>query len=138
MKLEGTWYVVATNFPMWLKGDRTNPRFIYGAEVNGRFDDTVEYEQGGRTKQILGVDTIESPNTFVWRGKGWLRFFTSRWQIISVSADEQLVALSFTKTLFTPAGVDIISRSPKVEAVSYGAIHAAIGAPALLRLSVPP
>src|SRR4051812_34495756 len=108
MKLEGTWHVIATNFPMWLKGDKTNPRFIYSAERNGRFDDTVEYEQHGRTKQILGVDTIEAPNKFVWRGKGWLRFFTSRWEIVSVS--DQALALKFSKTLFTPAGFDIIAR----------------------------
>jgi hypothetical protein len=138
MKIEGTWYVVATNFPMWTKGDRTNPRFIYGAERGGRFDDTVEYEQGGRTKRILGVDTLEAPNKFVWRGKGWLRFFTSRWEILSVSADEQLVALSFTKTLFTPAGLDIISRGAEVRADAYDAIHSAIGSPELLRLSLNP
>ena len=134
MKLEGTWYVVATNFPMWTKGDRKNPRFIYGAERDGRFDDTVEYEQNGRTKQIIGVDTIVAPNKFVWRGKGWLTFFTSRWEIISVSSDDQLVALSFTKTLFTPAGVDIISRSEKISDQALAAMLNAIGNPQLLRI----
>lgn len=134
MKLEGTWYVIATNFPMWTKGGRKNPRFIYGAERDGRFDDTVEYEQGGRTKQIIGVDTIAAPNKFIWRGKGWLRFFTSRWEIISVSSDDQLVALSFTKTLFTPAGVDIISRSAKVSDQTLAAMLNAIGNPQLSRL----
>lgn len=135
MKLQGTWHVVATNFPMWTKGDRRNPRFIYGAERDGHFDDTVEYEQGGRTKQILGVDTMEAPNKFVWRGKGWLHLFTSRWEIISVSSDEQLVALKFTKTLFTPAGIDLIARTRELSTEAYDSMVRAIGSPSLTRLT---
>lgn len=138
MKLEGTWHVIATNFPMWTKGDRTKPRFIYSnvRTVDGRecFDDTVAYEQGGRTKTIVGVDTSEGPGKYVWRGRGWLKFFTSRWQIISVSADEQCLALSFTKTLFTPAGFDIISRGETVSEEVYASVLAAIGSPSLIRL----
>lgn len=139
MKLEGTWHVIATNFPMWLKGDRTKPRFIYSnaRTVAGRevFDDTVAYEQGGREKTIVGVDTSDGPNKFVWRGRGWLRFFVSRWEIISVSADEQVLALSFTKTLFTPAGFDLIARTPTLTDDAYTSMLASIGSPALKRLS---
>jgi hypothetical protein len=138
MNLEGTWHVVATNFPMWTKGKRTKPRFTYSnlRAVHGVecFDDTVSYEEGGRTKTIVGVDTSDGPRNYVWRGRGWLRFFTSRWEIISVSADEQCLALSFTKTLFTPAGFDIISRSESVSDDVYASMLAAIGSPSLIRL----
>ncbi len=138
MNLEGAWHVVATNFPMWMKGDRTRPRFIYSnprvVEGLQRFDDTVEYVQGGRTKTITGVDTQESEGTskYVWRGRGWLRFFVSRWQVMYVSADEQCLALSFTKTWATPSGIDLIARSPSVD---FSAVLAAIGSPALMKVA---
>jgi hypothetical protein len=138
VRLEGTWYVVATNFPMWTSGKRRNPRFIYSNPrvVGGRecFDDTVSYEEDGREKTVVGVDTSDGPGKFVWRGRGWLRLFTSRWEIISVSADEQCVALSFTRTWATPAGIDIISRSATVSEEAYAAVLSAIGSPALTRL----
>ncbi len=44
MRLEGTWYVLAAHFPMWTKGRRTQPRFIYSnprtVEVQECFDDS--------------------------------------------------------------------------------------------------
>ncbi|MDP2275546.1 MAG: hypothetical protein Q8K32_32660 [Archangium sp.] len=138
MNLEGAWHVVASNFPMWMKGDRTRPRFIYSNPrvVEGRqqFDDTVEYVQGGRTKTIVGVDTQESAGSpkYVWRGTGWLRFMTSRWEVIHVAADERCLALSFSKTWATPAGIDIIARSP---AVDFSAVRAAIGSPSLMQVA---
>jgi hypothetical protein len=139
MQLEGTWHVIATNFPMWLKGDKLRPRFIYSnvRTVDGRevFDDTVAYEQGGREKTIVGVDTSDGPGKYVWRGRGWLRFFVSRWEILSVSPDEQCLALGFTKTLFTPAGFDLIARTPTVSDEVYASMLASIGGPTLKRLS---
>lgn len=139
MQLEGTWHVIGTNFPMWLKGDKVRPRFIYSnpRTVDGRevFDDTVAYEQGGREKTIVGVDTSDGPGKYVWRGRGWLRFFVSRWEIVAVSPDEQSLALKFTKTLFTPAGIDIIARTPTVNEDVYAGVLASIGGPMLKRLS---
>lgn len=138
MNLEGAWHVVASNFPLWMKGDRTRPRFIYSNPrvVDGcqRFDDTVEYVQHARTRTIVGVDTQESVGSskYVWRGSGWLRFFVSRWEVISVAPDHQCLALSFTKTWVTPAGIDIIARTPHVD---FSEILAAIGSPALMKVS---
>lgn len=138
MNLEGTWYVIATNFPMWTGGRRTEPRFLYSnvRTVEGRtcFDDTVAYVEGGRAKTIVGVDTELSPRRYQWRGRGWLKFFTSQWEIISVSAGEQCLALSFSKTWVTPAGIDIISRTATISDEAWLSIHGAIGAPALTRL----
>jgi hypothetical protein len=140
MKLEGVWFVIASNFPMWTKGNRTRPRFIYSnvRTIAGRtvMDDTVAYVQKGREKTIIGVDTQDSgvPTRFEWRGKGFLKLLTSRWEIVSVSADEQLIALAFHKTLVTPAGIDIISRTEQVSEAAYAAILAAIGTPSLKRL----
>ena len=138
MNLEGTWYVLATNFPMWTKGTRTRPRFIYskvrsvkGAQV---FDDTVAYEESGRTRTIVGVDTQQPDGSFVWRGRGWLAFFKSRWEIIAVSGDEQCLAISFTKTWATPAGIDVIARTDDLSAEAYASMLARVGNPELTRL----
>lgn len=138
MNLEGTWHVVATNFPMWTKGKRSDPRFIYSnaRTVDGRavFDDTVEYVEGGRTKTIVGMDTELSPGKYEWRGRGWLKFFKSRWEIISIASDEQCLALSFTKTWATPAGIDIIARTKSLSEDAYASMLTAIGSPVLTRL----
>ncbi len=139
MNLEGTWHVIASNFPMWTKVSRTQPRFIYSnlRTVEGRacMDDTVEYVEGGRTKTIVGVDTQEpGSSSYVWRGRGLLRFFSSRWEIISIASDEQCLALSFTKTWATPAGIDIISRSKTLGDDAYTSMLSAIGSPVLTRL----
>ena len=33
--LQGRWYIHFSNFPMWLKGDKTNPTFNYTIEKRG-------------------------------------------------------------------------------------------------------
>ena len=140
MNLEGTWYVIASNFPLWTKGNRTQPRFIYSnlRSVDGRecMDDTVQYVEGGRSKTIVGIDTQEQPGkpSYLWRGRGLLKLFTSRWEIISVASDEKCLALSFTKTWVTPAGVDIISRTRLLSEDAYASMICAIGSPSLTRL----
>ncbi|EJF65138.1 hypothetical protein DICSQDRAFT_152415 [Dichomitus squalens LYAD-421 SS1] len=54
---------------------------------------------------------------YKWRGKGWLVIASSRWQLLGCSADpspENAAAWAvtyFEKTLFTPAGLDIYSRT---------------------------
>ena len=135
---EGTWFVLATNFPMWTKGRRTEPRFVYShfREVDGRetFDDTVEYVEGGRTRTIRGVETCLGPGRYRWRGKGWLWPFTSRWQIIAASGDEQVLAISFEATWFTPAGIDVISRTKTVAEETLAALLSVMGSPPLTRL----
>jgi hypothetical protein len=108
--LPGTWRVVATNFPMWLKGDKTEPRFTYGLESTAPLllTDTVSYlDARGRTKTIVGTDT-ERNGLLRWRGRGLLALFVSEWTI--AGATEQSMAIRFRKTLVTPAGVDLLVR----------------------------
>jgi hypothetical protein len=115
--LPGTWNIAATNFPMWLSGERRDPRFVYGLVSRDPLvlSDNVVYIAGhgkraGARKHIHGTDTY-TDDGFVWRGTGMLRFFTSRWQVAGVSDDGSVAAIHFAKTLGTPAGVDIIVRS---------------------------
>jgi hypothetical protein len=132
--LEGTWFVVATSFPMWLKGDRTKPRFSYSniRSEGGRtrMDDTVLFERGGKDKTIRGVDTQDTgnPRRWRWRGKGWLLPFTSDWEVVEEAADGAWLVIAFTKSLATPAGVDVIARAPTLSDAQLASILAPLGA----------
>ena len=110
--LPGTWRVVASNFPMWLGEDRLDPTFSYGllgTEPLRLSDDVAYTTPGGDVKHIVGVDQWRG-NGFVWRGKGLLKIARSRWAISGTNDDQTVVAIRFEKTLFTPAGIDILVR----------------------------
>lgn len=120
--LEGKWYIILSNFPMWLKGDKTNPTFNYKvAEKDGTWGlkDEVKYIQNGRTKSINGFDKpLNSENTaFEWRGNGLLSLLSSKWQILYVDTTDQWVIIYFEKTLFTPKGYDVICREKQPNAL---------------------
>lgn len=114
-KLAGKWHVAMTNFPMWLKGDKTNPTFNYSLENKGRvtgLKDEVTYLQNGRSKTIRGFDTPdhEKNSAFVWRGKGLLSILSSKWKILFFSEEEGWALIFFERTSFTPEGFDVITR----------------------------
>jgi hypothetical protein len=107
--LPGRWTVKATNFPMWLSGERREPRFEYALRRASplTLSDTVTYaDQSGREKQIHGTDT--------WNGRGFTRrmrgfaglFVRSRWEIAGVR--QGLLVIRFEKSSATPAGVDVV------------------------------
>ncbi|KAI0702937.1 hypothetical protein C8T65DRAFT_655143 [Cerioporus squamosus] len=58
-----------------------------------------------------------APTRYKWRGKGWLMIASSRWQLLGCSRDPSAenpaawAVTYFEKTLFTPAGLDIYSRT---------------------------
>ncbi len=116
--LRGEWYVLFSNFPMWLKGNKLFPRFNYDIEINNKLiglRDEVRYVQDNKPKQLVGFDKPldETNEKFEWRGKGLHWLIRSRWQIMHYDMQEmEWMVISFERTLFTPAGIDIISRSP--------------------------
>jgi len=142
VQLEGTWHVVATDFPMWTGGKRTRPRFTYSEPrtVDGRLvlRDTVTYLEGGQEKRLEGTDTqdLRVPGRFLWRGRGLLWLFTSRWEVVAEAPDGAWLALRFERTLATPAGTDVIARAPALDDQAYAAALAALGNPRLTRLPV--
>ncbi|GAB3254341.1 hypothetical protein GCM10027347_14730 [Larkinella harenae] len=114
--LAGTWFIGSTNFPMWLKGDKTNPTFNYTiVQKNNKtvLLDEVNYSKNGKTKTITGYDYPDATDStaFVWRGKGLLWLAKSHWKVALLDPDGQWAVIWFSKTLFTPEGVDIISRN---------------------------
>ena len=119
--LAGSWHVVATNFPMWLSGDKQDPMFTYTYTYTPqteqgtlRLGDVVSYRADGKRQTIVGVDTQDAVlrSQFVWRGRGWLSAFSSTWAVVAGAPEQGWLILFFTQTLATPAGVDIISRTP--------------------------
>lgn len=109
--LPGTWTIAATNFPMWLTGEKTQPRFTYElvSEQPLVLSDDVGYVEEGEEKHILGQDTWRD-DEFVWRGRKLLRLFASRWSVAGMSDEGSIAVIRFSKSLVTPSGVDIIVR----------------------------
>ncbi len=110
--LEGTWLVEGTTFPMWLDGTKQSPRFRYSNVDGPRMDDTVSYEKNGVTETIEGVDTQHPtvPTHFTWRGRGVLGLFASEWDVVFIDPRERFAIITFSKTLATPEGLDVIAR----------------------------
>lgn len=114
-ELEGTWYINQSNFPMWLKGDKKKPSFNYKLKKKKNIwglEDIVAYHKNEKRKTIVGFDKpLDDKNTyFVWRGKSFMSVLTSKWKILHFDRTQNWILLRFEKTLFTPAGYDIISR----------------------------
>ncbi|MGV8852199.1 MAG: hypothetical protein ACOH1M_06500 [Rhodoglobus sp.] len=126
-KLPGTWSVAATNFPMWLDGSRHNPEFTYdivgGAELT--LADTVSYlTSSGETQTIVGTDRLRG-DEFVWRGQGWLKLLTSRWQVVGADDAFDIAVIRFARSRLTPAGIDVVVRTTaSVPSVRSAVAHA--------------
>jgi hypothetical protein len=124
--LPGTWSVAATNFPMWLTGERRDPTFRYETITTSPLtlaDDVAYVTPEGEQKHILGVDRWHNDG-FTWRGKGLLRLFASHWTVTGASEDGTVAAIHFTRSIATPAGIDILVRAdvhhPELRAMIAG------------------
>jgi hypothetical protein len=110
--LPGTWRIGATNFPMWMGGWRLSPTFSY--EVKSRtplvLRDRVAWTtSAGADKKLLGIDRWKGEE-FVWRGRGVLSPFASRWSVAGASEDGSILVIRFSKSLATSAGLDVVIR----------------------------
>ncbi|TFY77567.1 hypothetical protein EWM64_g6447 [Hericium alpestre] len=103
-------------------------------------DVTITYDpvsdSGPEPRSIKGIDTLlddptatdASPTRYKWRGSGLLKISTSKWQVLafgrwspppSASSDQpanephvyEYAVTYFQPTIFTPAGLDIYSRT---------------------------
>ncbi|KAH8842646.1 hypothetical protein MCOR27_000136 [Pyricularia oryzae] len=123
--LHRTWSVTHSTLAMWR--DARNVRITYRplpptSDGKTCVDDMVEYEarggQGG-VKSVAGVDTAVSTSSLTawdWRGKGWLFFVTSHWEVLGWGERpvaggegqmERWAVTWFAPTLFTKEGIDI-------------------------------
>lgn len=119
-ELEGKWFVIRSNFPMWLKGNKINPSFQYSIitkRKNPVLLDEVRYQKKSKSKSIVGYDKpVNAQNTsFVWRGKGILGGVKSKWSILYLEPTQKWMIIHFKKTAFTPEGYDVISKAKNVD-----------------------
>jgi hypothetical protein len=107
--LPGRWTVKATNFPMWLSGERREPAFEYVVlrdEPLVLADEVTYLDPEGRSKSIRGVDRWNGRG-FLWKMNGLRGLFVkTRWEIAGIR--QGLVVLRFDKSFVSPAGVDVI------------------------------
>ena len=108
--LPGRWTIKATNFPMWLSGERLNPTFEYGVQSERplTFSDRVTYtDAAGKQKSIVGTDKWNG-HGFTWSMRGIRGLFVkSRWEV--AGARQGLAVIRFEKSIATPAGVDVVA-----------------------------
>lgn len=129
--LEGRWHIVLSNFPMWLRGDKTSPSLHYTIETKGAvigLRDEVISQKRGKQQSIVGFDMpLDGTNTrFQWRGIGLLSLLTSRWEIVHLEAEKQWATIHFEKTLFTPEGYDVIARRKQLSTEMLADIQSAL------------
>ena len=133
--LDGTWQIVSTNFSMWFDEDKRCPIRRYAPrKMKNRVTHSIAYLDKGERQAIHGVDTLD-PNDHTrgrWRGAGWLFFYASDWSIRAGRDAWRIVY--FDETLFSPAGVDILTRSVPLDAAAWSAIDRAVADDSLLAL----
>jgi hypothetical protein len=125
----GSWMVSYTSLPLW--NDKQNVCITY-AKVDPKaseermpdLDDHVQYQKLNTTKDnsIRGIsrpveiEGVPFGTAYSWRGKGWLRIASSDWEVLGWGKDEHAaeendwVVTCFSKTMFTPPGIDIYTR----------------------------
>lgn len=108
--LTGTWLVIASNFPMWLKPANSSPQFHYSPMENGSISDRVTYLHKGREKEIAGKDKTIDNRHFKWRGNGLLAMASSKWSIVLADEKQNWMVIRFEKSIFSPEGIDIVAR----------------------------
>ncbi|CUA74098.1 hypothetical protein RSOLAG22IIIB_10986 [Rhizoctonia solani] len=130
-KFMGKWHVIHSTLPLWKsRSDVTITYSRIQASPSSdivKFDDIVEYRSraspGSAKSRVVGVDTLvvtphsapegyKSGVSYHWRGKGWLMIATSNWQVLGYNPDLGWAVTYFSKTLFTPAGLDVYVRDP--------------------------
>ncbi|RSL50699.1 hypothetical protein CEP52_015893 [Fusarium oligoseptatum] len=135
-----TWSVTHSTLAMWR--DARNVRITYKllpgtTDGRPRLDDMVEYEptsKDGVHKSVEGIDTQASSTGWDWRGKGWLFFVGSHWEILgwgeATTADgvkEKWAVTWFAPTVFTKEGLDIYcDRKEGLSEETYAAIREAL------------
>lgn len=129
--LEGTWYLIQSNFPMWIKGDNINPVVNYSiVEQNDEQVLSVQlnYLHKGKVKTIQGYDYPHPArlNTYKWRDNRFFNLFSGRWEVRLADPNGNWAVSWYSGTPFTPKAVEIMSRSPKLDTETLEAIKAAM------------
>lgn len=124
--LPGTWVIAATNLPVWLTGERAEPRLTYDLVSREPLvlSHGVSFVSGeDDAKPEVWQDTFRDEQ-FVRRGKGLQRIVPSRWEVSGWGANGAVLALRYFAALKAPSGLDIVVRDsaqvPEIRALVAG------------------
>jgi hypothetical protein len=114
--LTGSWQLHYSTFPMWHRKGVSNVTFNYTPTIEhgeSVLKDEVKYLKNGKAKSLKGYDVPDEHDDtkYTWRGYGLLWLFTSKWRVEWMDESKECLIVSFSKTLATPDGVDILFRS---------------------------
>lgn len=130
--IEGTWYILATNFPTWTSGVNTETRLVYArrAAPDGvvELDDRVEFLSDGEPSSYVGFDTQDPANDthFTWRGNGLLALFPTEWYVAAVDPRGRWMITYYSDTVPALHAVDVIARTPTLPEEDLADAFAAI------------
>ncbi|CEJ79922.1 hypothetical protein VHEMI00133 [[Torrubiella] hemipterigena] len=138
--LERTWTVTHSTLSMWRSA--RNVRISYKrlpakSDGRARIDDLVEYEpikKTGVLSKVEGVDTQAADGSWNWRGKGWLFFVTSHWELLGSGEvklpsgeTERWAVTWFAPTVFTSEGLDVYcDKEEGISSETYSKISEAL------------
>ncbi|RSH87331.1 hypothetical protein EHS25_003240 [Saitozyma podzolica] len=119
----GTWNVAWSTLPMWKDKKNVNIHYVSLTDESRptKFESTVSYIKQSQPdtaspSTVRGVEALTPGTngaTFDWRGRNWLFFVHSHWEVLGYGDDQaglEWAVTFFSKTLFTPAGIDIYVR----------------------------
>ena len=85
----------------------------------------LAFQYNDVTKTIQGYDYTDPNNNyaFTWQGIGMLSMLKSKWEVIILNEELECGVIWFSKILFTPEGVDIITRHNQLNIELLGDIR---------------
>ena len=100
---------------MWKKSRNVTITYTPLKGSPGAWDNLVSYQalDSDKNKTVHGLEhpDPEVSAKWKWRGKGVLMIASSQWEILGYGEGEGgWAVIFFEKTLFTPAGIDILAR----------------------------
>ena len=100
---------------MWKKSRNVTITYTPLEGSPGAWDNLVSYQplDSDKNKTVHGLEhpDPEVPAKWKWRGKGLLMVASSQWEILGYGEEEGgWAVIFFQKTLFTPAGIDVLAR----------------------------
>ncbi|MET3926201.1 hypothetical protein [Devosia sp. 2618] len=122
----GTWHIVRTTLGLWRK--RRAAALNYLPLPTGEVADVVTWQGKNGPGMVVGIDRALPEGGWEWRGVEPLTLIArSRWSFVTADAAAGWAAIKFERTLFTEAGVDILSREQSPDAAMLDVALAAMG-----------
>ncbi|KAI1493663.1 hypothetical protein F5X96DRAFT_666580 [Biscogniauxia mediterranea] len=124
-ELIGQWHMVASSSSFWTAG-KHDVSIVYEDTTTqsksppGTLNDTASYYSGSPPTQHstrgISSPSASAPGVYNWRGVGWLRMVTTRWEMVGFgsllgSNDGTDLLVTFAqKTIFSPQSLSIYCK----------------------------